>query len=291
MCIVDRRPGKNRRALFLVASLATLLTSAASLSAAGTKPTDKPVPGASRPNPTAGPLGTLSGQFVFGGPRPERKLLDIPAEPVKAKDGRVYGVTMDFPYFHKFKIYDNSLLVGEDGGIANVVVWLRSKNVPVPTAAELPPITVTAKEGYIEPRIVICCAPRKLIIKNEEDIALMPNYQGRFSQFNPQIKPHERFTYTVNPEYVPIRFGHLLCWQHVVGYVLPLSHPYAAQSDSHGNFRIEGLPPGEWEFNVWHERKGYVKTDNWPKGRFTFTIKPGDNSLGTITLGPALFDD
>lgn len=234
-------------------------------------------------------MGTLAGRFVFAGPRPERKLFEIPAEPVKDRNGRVYGTSMDNPYFHKFQIYDNSLLVGEDGGIANVLVWVR-KNVPQSDAAELAPITITVSGGYVEPRIVICRTPRKLIIKNEEDIPLIPNYQGQFSQFNPLIKPHEQSAFTPNPEFVPVRIGHLACWN-VVGYVLPLGHSFVAQSDAHGDFRIAGLPPGDWEFNVWHERKGYVTTDDWPKGRFTFAIKPGDNSLGTVKLTPALFNE
>jgi hypothetical protein len=56
-----------------------------------------------------------------------------------------------------------------------------------------------------------------------------------------------------------------------------------------GSFKIEKLPVGELEFQVWHERSGYVATPEWSRGRFEMEIKPGANDLGTIKLDPALF--
>jgi len=73
-------------------------------------------------------------------------------------------------------------------------------------------------------------------------------------------------------------------------YVLPRDNPYAAVSKMDGTFRIEKLPVGELEFQVWQERIGYLDTSEWPKGRFTLTIKPGTNDLGTIKLNPSLFE-
>ena len=44
---------------------------------------------------------------------------------------------------------------------------------------------------------------------------------------------------------------------------------------------------GQWEFQAWHEKVGYLATPEWPKGRFRFTVKPGSNDLGTIKIAPA----
>jgi len=33
-----------------------------------------------------------------------------------------------------------------------------------------------------------------------------------------------------------------------------LDHPFMAVTDEEGNFSIEGLPAGSYEFRVWHER-------------------------------------
>jgi hypothetical protein len=51
-----------------------------------------------------------------------------------------------------------------------------------------------------------------------------------------------------------------------------------------GSFSLPNLPPGEWEFQVWHNRGGFLSY--WPQGRFKQIIQPGENSLGTIKLKP-----
>jgi hypothetical protein len=73
-------------------------------------------------------------------------------------------------------------------------------------------------------------------------------------------------------------------------YILPLDHPYAAITGEDGSFTIPKLPVGELEFQIWHEKSGYVDTDDWPKGKMKMTIKPGANDLGTIKLSPELFE-
>jgi hypothetical protein len=64
-------------------------------------------------------------------------------------------------------------------------------------------------------------------------------------------------------------------------------NPYVAVSQADGSFTLPELPPGEWEFRVWHERAGYVR--HWPQGQFKRVIAPGGNDLGTIVLMPEVF--
>jgi hypothetical protein len=73
-------------------------------------------------------------------------------------------------------------------------------------------------------------------------------------------------------------------------------HPYMATTDDRGSFTIRNLPAGTWTFQFWHEKAGYLRrvTHNgeakeWPRGRLTVTIAPGDNNLGTVHLAPAVF--
>ena len=68
-------------------------------------------------------------------------------------------------------------------------------------------------------------------------------------------------------------------------YILPLAHPYVAITGEDGSFTIPKLPTGELEFQIWHERVGYLDTKDWPKGRMKTTIQAGTNDLGTIKLG------
>jgi len=70
-------------------------------------------------------------------------------------------------------------------------------------------------------------------------------------------------------------------------FILPRDNPYAAISAADGRFRMARLPVGTWEFHAWQERVGNLPAPEWPKGRFTATIQPGDNDLGTIRLDPS----
>lgn len=71
--------------------------------------------------------------------------------------------------------------------------------------------------------------------------------------------------------------------------MLPLDNPYVDISAADGTFCIAKLPVGHWEFQAWHEKVGQLDTPEWPKGRFTATIKPGTKDLGTIKIAPAMF--
>jgi hypothetical protein len=59
-------------------------------------------------------------------------------------------------------------------------------------------------------------------------------------------------------------------------YVHVFSHPFFAVSDAGGAFRIEGLPPGEYEIKAWHEKLG-VQTQRLTAGpgtaAATFTFR------------------
>jgi uncharacterized protein (TIGR03067 family) len=71
------------------------------------------------------------------------------------------------------------------------------------------------------------------------------------------------------------------------GILFVHSNPYVAITREDGSFRIPNLPIGEWEFQVWHPRSGYIA--NWPKGRYTHKITPGENALLPIKLQPEQF--
>ena len=61
-----------------------------------------------------------------------------------------------------------------------------------------------------------------------------------------------------------------------ITYVFAMEHPFFAVSDAKGRFRIEGLPPGEYELTAWHEELGEqqatitVNDDGAAQAGFTF---------------------
>ena len=92
------------------------------------------------------------------------------------------------------------------------------------------------------------------------------------------------------PETLPTR---VVCNIHpwMLGYVLIRDNPYMAKTDATGKFTIKNLPVGKWQFQVWHERAGYLqnatiagKDAGWKRGRFEIEIKAGENHLGEVKV-------
>jgi hypothetical protein len=160
----------------------------------------------------------------------------------------------------------------------------------VPSAKNLAPVTVEFKEGQFAPHALAFQAPRDLTGAVHESLAVCFSYQGEATVFNVLCPAHGEISQQVKPEATPaVLRDNLHPWPKA--WVLPLKHPYCAVSDKNGYFKIENLPPGQWEFQVWHELTGNLQKNDWPKGRFTMEIKPGENDLGEIKLPPVLFRD
>lgn len=228
---------------------------------------------------TADKWGDLVGKFVYGGTPPERKKLKVD------KDLQCCG---------KFDIRDESLMVGPDGGLANVYVYLRDRKVEIcPELVETAPkrVTLDNRDCIFRPHTMsIWVEKQEFFIVNSDpvaqNVALSPlgdtpanivlavganaTWKFRRSQNMP----------------VPIACNYHP-WESA--FILPRSNPYTAISAMDGTFTIPKLPLGKLEFQVWQERVGYLDRPQWPKGRVTLEIKPGVNDLGTIRLPARMF--
>jgi hypothetical protein len=222
--------------------------------------------------------GDLVGRFVYDGNPPERKKLKVD------KDVECCG---------KYDIRDESILVGPDGGLANVYVYLRSPKAPncPELAASMPKkVTLDNRDCIFRPHCMkIWLGKQEYAIVNSDPIA----QNVAFSPLGDTPanivmavggKATHKFTRKQNTP-VPIACNYHP-WERA--YVLPRDNPYVDISAADGLFRIARLPVGTWQFQAWHEAAGPLATADWPKGRFTFTVKPGQNDLGTIKIQPAL---
>ncbi|MBX3440021.1 MAG: hypothetical protein KF861_21200 [Planctomycetaceae bacterium] len=160
-------------------------------------------------------------------------------------------------------IKDESLVVGPDGGLANVIVWLRK----APAGAKIPPppqepfVLDNIKCSFF-PHAAVLRVGQTMLVKNEDPTAHNTRISPiRNPAFNQTIAPNERKGIEVvykQPELVPIKTQ---CDIHpwMGSFHFPVEHPWAAVSDENGNFEITGLPAGDLEFRLWHERMGYVE--------------------------------
>jgi hypothetical protein len=232
----------------------------------------------------SGDWADLTGRLVYDGTPPERKKLKVD------KDVECCG---------KFDIRDESLMVGEDGGLANVYVYVRTRKVdicPELEAAAPKQVRLDNKDCIFMPHCMsIWCDKQEFFIINSDPVAqnvafsplgdvpaniVLPAAPGPNVSATYKFRRKQTIPVPIACNYHP--------WESA--YILPRDNPYVAISAADGTFRIPKLPVGPLEFQVWHERVGYLETDFWSRGRFELTIQPGGNDLGTIKLAPEMFE-
>jgi hypothetical protein len=231
-----------------------------------------------------GAWGDLVGRLVYDGTGPARKKLKVD------KDVDCCG---------KFDIRDESLMVGPEGGLANVFVYARTRKIPVcPELRQALPkrVKLDNRDCIFKPHCMsIWHSQQEFYILNSDPIAQNVDFRplGDLPAniiLSPAPGSNVDVTWKFNKmQLVPVPIA---CNYHPweSAYILPRDNPYVAISALDGTFRIPKLPVGKIEFQVWQERAGYVETPAWPRGRFEWDIRPGVNDLGTIKLLPAMFE-
>jgi hypothetical protein len=214
-------------------------------------------------------------------------------------DGKKLKVDKDVDCCGKFDIRDESLMVGEDGGLGNVYVYVRTRKVDIcPELEESAPkqVLLDNRDCIFMPHCMwIWCDKQQYSIVNSDPIAQNVAFSPLGDVpaniiLTPAPSEGDKAVWTFRRKQnipVPIKCNYHP-WESA--YVLPRDNPYAAVSAMDGTFRIPRLPAGTLEFQVWHEKVGYLDAPGWPKGRREITIKPGVNDLGTITLAPPIFE-
>lgn len=234
---------------------------------------------------SAAEWGSLKGRFSYDGVAP------VPAKLTIDKDQATCG---------GHDLVDQSLEVSATGGIANVIVWVRSKVKVDPsfekTAADK--VTLDNKNCHFIPHVVGLRVGQTLVIKNSDPIAHNTKIDGTATQINPLIPAGTSNEQSIDgPETLPAQVScSIHGWMHAWMVVRP--NPYFAISDKNGNFEIKNLPAGEWEFQVWQERAGYVTAATvggqevkWPKGHVKWTVEADKTTdLGEMKLGAAQFN-
>lgn len=223
--------------------------------------------------------GNLKGQFIYDGKAPEPEKVDTSKEPLCSKH----------------PVVDEQLIVGEDGGIKDVVIYVSTKKVKVNPDFEKSAkdaVVMDNKHCRFEPHIAIVRLSQALELHNSDPFSHNSNMAPLGDvAVNPLIAEGGKFDHhftRVQKLPVPVSCN-IHGW--MKGYVVVRDNPYAAVSDEHGKFELKNLPAEELEFTVWQEKSGYLPAGKgWSKkGVFMHKIKSGDNDLGVIKVSPSLF--
>jgi hypothetical protein len=203
--------------------------------------------------------GSLKGRFVVDGKPPE-----APPLVVDAKD----------PFCVKIKPENNALVVGADGGLANVVVYLRlprrgKVEVHPDYAAQLSEPAVLDNKGCeFHPHVALVRTGQPFIIKNSDPTGHNTNARlisnGAFNVLIPEGTESKMTFNKAEPMPMPVN-----CNIHtfMAAHLLVQEHPYMATTADDGTFEIKNIPAGKHEFQFWHEAPGYLKDLSLKSGK------------------------
>jgi hypothetical protein len=205
--------------------------------------------------------GTISGFVKYGGIPP------APAPLTITKDREVCGSS---------PMYDQSLVVGPDRGLADAVVTIAdiTKGEPL----KLQAVRFDQKGCRYVPHVAVFPAGSTVVIGNSDGI--LHNIQT-VSTINPVIdlaqpgfKKQIRVT-VEKPEVIKVT-----CDAHnwMEGWWYVTANRYYAISDNDGHYAINDVPPGTYTLRVWQEKLG-TQTQR-------VVVSPGAVTSANFTLGP-----
>lgn len=196
-----------------------------------------------------GEEGMIEGVVSVSGEVPLRPLISMEADSACAAQNRGGARSDD--------------IVVERGRLANALVYVVSAWLDTQTFAPRPWAPALGKRRcYTVPHVLAMQAGQTLYVQNNDRTAHNYTFQTRVNPLaNKAIPPGRGGGFEVlfkQPEPpFPVKCNQHL-WER--GYVAVFSHPFFAVTGRNGSFAIEGLPPGEYEVVVWHEKFKETRT-------------------------------
>jgi hypothetical protein len=201
------------------------------------------LPGRVSAAPASPDASSLTGQVKFEGAAPKPTRIDMSADPVCSKAHPTSATTED-------------IVVGADGGLANVVVYisdgLTSHNFEPPPQ----PAVFEQKGCQYKPHVLAMQASQKLDVVNSDEtthnIHPSPNNNREWNMTQPHGVPIEQ-TFAREEIAIPVKCN-VHPWMR--GYIAVFKHPYFSVTDKNGSFDLKDLPPGTYTITAWQEKLG-----------------------------------
>ena len=141
---------------------------------------------------------------------------------------------------------------GGTAGPGGAVIWLKRANGETPRPAPAHGKVISQKGKAFVPHVLAVPVGTKVDFRNEDTI-----YHNVFSLTKPNDFDTGLYKQGGVYEQTFKKPGavQLLCNIHssMIGYVYVVDSPYYTQADGSGAFTIKGVPPGEYDVEVWHE--------------------------------------
>ncbi len=186
--------------------------------------------------------GTISGFVKFEGTLPERK-------PVEAtKDKEVCG---------KHTILPEDLIVADNGGIQNVVVYIKDITHGKPLIPPTPNPILDQNGCTFRPHVLIVPAGAQVDVLNSDGVLHNLHTHSIVNQVINEAMPGSVTKMTKFFEMAEEPFK-MSCDIHpwMSGWIVIAKHPYYTKTDETGNFQLTEVPAGKYTLEFWHEKLG-----------------------------------
>jgi len=188
--------------------------------------------------------GKITGTVKLDGPAPHMKGIDMGKDPFCAKAHASDPAKLE------------TYVVGADGGLANVVIYI-SEGLSNPATATTEPV-FDQKNCMYTPHVLALDTDQKFKVVTSDqtthNIHPLPNPMTGNIPWNqsqpPGAAPVEKSWKA--PEMIPVQCN-IHPWMH--GWFVVVKGPYAT-SDEKGNYTINNVPPGNYTLTAWQEAAG-----------------------------------
>jgi len=152
-------------------------------------------------------------------------------------------------------VVNESLLVGEDGGLQNAAVLLRPVAAPAVTRPGF--VTLDNEHCRFTPHVQIAAVGSELLLKNSDPILHTVHARmGTETLFNVGLPVWRRVVKRLDRAGV-IRIDCDVLHTWMSAAIVVTDTPYVALTDGSGRFKLERVPAGGYEMEIWHERLGW----------------------------------
>lgn len=199
---------------------------------------------------TAGsPAGSIVGKAIYEGNVPQFKPVDTSGDPSCAA------------HFGDNPPVSEVLVLGEGNSMANILVKVTKGLPDKKWDAPKEPVVMTQSGCRYAPHVTVVQLGQTLAVENPDGIIHNVNCQ-------PLANPVENRPMARNLKQVEFKFGvveetpfRFRCDVHpwMLAFCAVLPHPFFDVTGKDGLYAIEGLEPGDYEIEAWHERLGVQK--------------------------------
>lgn len=186
----------------------------------------------------------VTGHVYFGGPIPSRRLADLGGFPRNLIEA-------------PGPIYDESLVVGRDGSMANVVISISGALPAGHAMPTPPPVVLDQKYCAFVPHVVAAMVGQQLVLHSSDRLPhfshavnslTAPTFNTPLPATGPRVIDTFQGveTFEVRSDVHP--------WMQA--WVRVLDNPYFDVSRADGGYSIKDLPPGTYTLRAWHETLG-----------------------------------